>query len=421
MAFIDELMKLQGNQMGRTPVAPFPATPQATPQAPQLTPEQRARVEGSLARTAPQGFTPELRDVFGNSMAIPNVPNVSPSPVDIVPSLSDPTTETRDLAGTGTGALIDTPSSGGFAGIEEGISEAVGQPSVPLSSAAPTEPLAPPSLEEEARPFDPNAALTSPLTTPTQPAPAQGLTTVGGMPLSQFLSGEAIPEAGLAAERPLAGRGLTGEAGRTAFEEASAAREQRAAEQFGVARGPDARDRDTGELSMADAVDLAGGDRDKARAMVVASRQAKEDTRTPEEIESDRLAIEAQKKQNQLLDQQIEAGRSPNATPAEKESAALAQAVKDGTITQAQADEAKKQKLLGKPPGLHDTWAEYEAATGTDADGDGKVSTEAEAAEAEPAGAKGKLDANTAKQLLKEAGGDKAKARQLAKERGYTL
>jgi len=61
MAFIDELMKLQGNQMGGTPVAnpmmapqpilmqPPQVATQATPQAPQLTPEQRARVEGSRA------------------------------------------------------------------------------------------------------------------------------------------------------------------------------------------------------------------------------------------------------------------------------------------------------------------------------------------------------------------------------------
>jgi hypothetical protein len=68
---------------------------------------------------------------------------------------------------------------------------------------------------------------------------------------------------------------------------------------------------------------------------------------------------------------------------------------------------------------LYDTWAEYEASTGTDADGDGKVSTEAEVEVAPKS--KGKLDANTAKELLKEAGGDRDKARELARKRGYTL
>jgi hypothetical protein len=158
--------------------------------------------------------------------------------------------------------------------------------------------------------------------------------------------------------------------------------------------------------SMADLTDMAKANargaspRDVARGQKIADELGVDlktgkpleaaDDRTPEKIESDRLAIEAQKKQNQLLDQQIEAGRKPDATPAEKESAALAQAVKDGTITQEQADERKKQKLLGKPPGLYDTWAEYEAKTGTDADGNGEIATPEEAAAAAPSEGKSK-------------------------------
>jgi len=106
--------------------------------------------------------------------------------------------------------------------------------------------------------------------------------------------------------------------------------------------------------------------------------------KTPEEIRSEQVKAQEDEKRLQLLDQKIEAGKSPDATPADKKAAARAQGVKDGTITQAQADEANKQDLIGKPPMGYATWAEYEASTGTDADGDGKVSTPAEAEEAAP-------------------------------------
>ena len=105
------------------------------------------------------------------------------------------------------------------------------------------------------------------------------------------------------------------------------------------------------------------------------------DDRTPEKVESDRLAIEEQSKRNELLDQKIQEGRSPEATPEAKKSGARAQGVKDGTITQAQADEATKRDLIGNPPTGYDSWAQYESETGIDADGDGKVSTKAEADE----------------------------------------
>jgi hypothetical protein len=109
-----------------------------------------------------------------------------------------------------------------------------------------------------------------------------------------------------------------------------------------------------------------------------------EDTRTPEQIESDRLAIEAQKLQNERTRQIIAKGKEPDATTAEKKAASRAQAVQDGTITQAQADDANKRDLLGSPPAGYDTWAQAEAAQGQDLDGDGKVSTEAEASQATP-------------------------------------
>jgi len=106
--------------------------------------------------------------------------------------------------------------------------------------------------------------------------------------------------------------------------------------------------------------------------------------KTPEDIRSEQVKAQEDEKRLQLLDQKIEAGKSPDATTETKKAAARAQGVKDGTITQAQADEATKQDLIGKPPMGYATWAEYESSTGTDADGDGKVSTPAEAAAATP-------------------------------------
>jgi hypothetical protein len=228
---------------------------------------------------------------------------------------------------------------------------------------------------------------------------SQGLTTQSGIPLSQFLSGGAIPEAGLAAESPLyssESRGISGEAGRGIMEQESAARMAGTFSPAGAGRAVSDRERRmaTGEgTSMADLTDMAKANargaspRDIARGQKVANELGV-DLRTGQpigsETETDLLKAEEMKKRNELLDQQIEAGRNPAATKTEQEAAEVAQAIKDGIITQEQANEAKKRKLLGPPPGLYDTWAEYEASTGIDADGDGKVSTPAEASGVAP-------------------------------------
>ena len=118
----------------------------------------------------------------------------------------------------------------------------------------------------------------------TPQAPTDGLTTQSGIPLSQFLSGEAIPEAGLRAEAPVfssESRGISGVAGQDIMAQASAEREARAEAQFGQVRGPDSRDRDrrmaSGEgTSMADLTDMAKANargaspRDVARGQKIA-------------------------------------------------------------------------------------------------------------------------------------------------------
>jgi len=83
--------------------------------------------------------------------------------------------------------------------------------------------------------FNPDTGFSQ---TPVQPGVAtpvtSGLVTQSGIPLSEFLSGAAIPSAGLRAESPMyadnsMSRGFTGDAGRAAFDAASAEREGRLA------------------------------------------------------------------------------------------------------------------------------------------------------------------------------------------------
>ena len=124
-----------------------------------------------------------------------------------------------------------------------------------------------------------------PQATFTSPFEGSGLTTVGGASLSEFLSGAAMPEQGFArAERQMAGRGttLTPEQ----FNELSAQRVARmeAKPDFMMAVS-DRERRGTSEMSMASATKLAGGDRDKARAMIELQRQGR-DPMTGREVEA---------------------------------------------------------------------------------------------------------------------------------------
>jgi hypothetical protein len=164
------------------------------------------------------------------------------------------------------------------------------------------------------------------ITPPSEQAPRGGITTQGGIPLAEFLGGGAIE--GTQFTRPeatLGGRGDSGTAGAQALQDAGVAAGTRAGPggtfaetRTGTARGPSSRDRAAGELSMADAVDLAGGDREKARALVVESRQPKVDTRTPEEVASDEAKAEGVRLENERKQQIIDQGNQPNATGFQK-------------------------------------------------------------------------------------------------------
>ena len=85
------------------------------------------------------------------------------------------------------------------------------------------------------RTFDPDTGFSQATVQAGPAAPVtSGLVTQSGIPLSEFLSGAAIPSAGLRAESPMyaddsMSRGFTGDAGRAAYEYASAEREGRPA------------------------------------------------------------------------------------------------------------------------------------------------------------------------------------------------
>lgn len=98
----------------------------------------------------------------------------------------------------------------------------------------------------------------------------QGLTTAGGQPLAEFLAGGQQLDA--------QGRMIDPNVDRSFFEQQSAERNERALSEFGQARGPDSTDRAAGEMTTADARDLAAlrdpraSASEKARAMKVAER-----------------------------------------------------------------------------------------------------------------------------------------------------
>ena len=113
--------------------------------------------------------------------------------------------------------------------------------------------------EERGMNFDPTTGFS----TGTQAPATQGLTTQSGIPLAQFLSGGAIPEAGLAAESPLyssESRGISGEAGQDIMAQESAARMAGTFSPAGAGRAVSDRERRmaTGEgTSTADLTDMA--------------------------------------------------------------------------------------------------------------------------------------------------------------------
>jgi len=189
----------------------------------------------------------------------------------------------------------------------------------------------------------------------SQFAPTGGLTTVGGAPLSEFLSGQAMPESGFTRpERLLSGRGVTltpeqMDARSTRadafsdYEDQAAAREARldARPDFGAAIS-DRESRGTGEMSMADAVDLAGGDRKKARAMIIRQRQGLNPiTGNREKTEEERAqASEARELDLEIAQARLDEFKKEKPTAFEKAKENVDAAIKAGILAEAERKRA---------------------------------------------------------------------------------
>ena len=302
-SFLEELKKSNPLQEGINKTGAGFQLPQMQPQVPQ------GQMQPQIQQVVPRVEAQAPEGKYG-SMDLSSAANIDlgggefHSQFPATSPMLDPRRDTGSFAGTGSGIILDVPQNlpqntssgtGGFAGAEEVVSSVTPKPSPAADSSG----VFDPARVDDVDPFSANTGVdrlpqqylgdadttggVQPQTPQVQ-APTDGLTTQSGIPLSQFLSGEAIPEAGLRAEAPVfssESRGISGAAGQDIMAQASAEREARIDENFGRARGPDSRDRDrrmaTGEgTSMADLTDMAKANargaspRDVARGQKVA-------------------------------------------------------------------------------------------------------------------------------------------------------
>lgn len=213
-------------------------------------------------------------------------------------------------------------------------------PEVPLATAAD---FTAPVPQEQ---FDPTQVREAPSN--------QGLTTLSGQPLSEFLAGGASPEAGLVAAQPLGGRGDTGAVGRQALQDAGIAAGTRARADGTFAAPQNAGSVDSRQalaaaqpvaegsvkaqpkITMAAAVRLSNGNRPEARAMMERQKQGIGEF-APKEVEEEKAVVELTPEakaaaaaqlegvelQNQRTQQIIAKGNLPEATAAQKWNAEL--------------------------------------------------------------------------------------------------
>lgn len=263
---------------------------------------------------------------------------------------------------TGNGHLPGQAPGNGVPGQEAPTTEGQAPGTAPISGQPPIAPAAPLTPESVA---EANQAIAG---QPPQAAqPPQGGQTfgieetkarLGGGTLNEYLNAPAGTPGVSGIPTDAQGRmvqpgvGIGGQAPQGSYAAESAAREARAVERAAATGGaydrhPDARtDRAPGELSMADATALTGGDRDKARALVKQSQLgtgefAPKEQLTPQQQEAQALDLERKR-------QVVAAGNQPNATKGQKLDAELQEAVDAGHITEAEAKQARRDKLLGK-------------------------------------------------------------------------
>lgn len=211
--------------------------------------------------------------IDGNPRNFPEVPmataaDFEPSaPVEAQGSLTQPQVPSvfgapTSASGIGTGVVSNTNF------LQEGLRQAQGM--TPSGQAAP-EPQAPTGGLIGFQPKFPGQ-------TPSQfmrGEDTQESTTFQGTDYQGRLTQFASPEA----------RQANLDAGRAGFAQASADREARIDQNFGQARGPDSRDSDRrGTMTMEDATQLTGGNRDEARAMIERQKQGLGEFK-PEQVE----------------------------------------------------------------------------------------------------------------------------------------
>jgi len=221
------------------------------------------------------------------------------------------------------------------------------------------------------RTFNPDTGFSQAAIQPGAATPVtSGLVTQSGIPLSEFLSGAAIPSAGLRAESPMyadnsMSRGFTGDAGRAAFDAASAEREGRLAARM-QQPGETITDRDTrlagerttgprtyGGYTTAQLRDVVGGGDALRAAQMQAEMQGKQ--AEAEYLQEQQVAAQeaAYKQQQTILENNlkraVEAAKPSTVQKAIDEVNSL---IEEGTITQDQAKAAVLQRLKYDPEKL---------------------------------------------------------------------
>ena len=216
-------------------------------------PAQRERLQSIIAGDAAPSDVSQARSFLFGRPENAGDPNILGAPE---PKIEDPfgvTQEQIQAAGNASFGQASPMLSSGSMGTVP-FDPTLPVPQVPQGDVAGAQG----ALESSIQPDQ-----ASPFQTPT----AQGLTTAVGQPLAEFLAGGQQLDA--------QGRMIDPNVDRSSFDQESMLRDQRQEKmlQDRAQSRQDQRGGATGELSMADAVDMAGGDRDKARALVVQSRQ----------------------------------------------------------------------------------------------------------------------------------------------------
>lgn len=405
----------------------MPEEEEAPTQGPQMTPEQQQamNLQAFQSRRAenpapyaeqPRQFTPSGGAGFIPQADVPMPPDATGSMSDLVKPLqlvADALFSGQVQLGSQTQPAEAPTSMGGQADVPAGLE---GGLSAQAFGPVADERLQAPSLADMRQGA---GGLAQGILAAREQMGAGQPQSLSGVPLSEYLQG--------GTQLDEQGRMIDPTSSRASFEIESQKLQDRInqSQNFGQTVS-DRERRGTGEMSMAEATRMAGGDRTKARQMIEMQRQGMgqfaEDSnqRTPEQVENERL-------QNKRLEQIIQKGNQPDATKFQKQRAEFEermQALQETDDLEPWEVSAMRNDFLGRPaPQGYKSWAEYESlkrGEETPTGGEGESTAETQDGGSTPP-ASTVLDKAMAADILKEAGGDKNKAREIAKERGYKL